>query len=222
MSMNSFRSLLAGLVVGVLVTFGFLLLGSSSISLASPGGRAAVITPVSALPQGNAVNHAPLGDEIPPVGLTAIISPAVLPTPIPGETLVYFAPSDSEATGTVIDLYNTDSVAHTVVIHGFVSGGAYTTWNFPVPSAGLVHISSDSVVSSPPPSWSGTNFYVANFTDFTTIVSVSLPKGVKVDGYIFFNPGTGTVDPRMDQGAIPLRFSTDPASMYLPSVQSIH
>jgi len=40
-----------------------------------------------------------------------------------------------------------------------------------------------------------------------------------VEGYTLFNPGTGTVDPHKDQGAIPLRFSTDPASVFLPSVQ---
>jgi hypothetical protein len=36
---------------------------------------------------------------------------------------------------------------------------------------------------------------------------------------VLFNPGTGTVDPRLDQGAIPLRFSTDPATLFLPAVQ---
>jgi hypothetical protein len=43
-----------------------------------------------------------------------------------------------------------------------------------------------------------------------------LPKGVKAEGYVVFNPGTGVVDPRQDQGAIPLRFSTDPAKVFMP------
>jgi hypothetical protein len=39
-----------------------------------------------------------------------------------------------------------------------------------------------------------------------------------VEGYTLYNPGTGVVDPRLDQGAVPLRFSTDPATLFLPSV----
>jgi hypothetical protein len=41
----------------------------------------------------------------------------------------------------------------------------------------------------------------------------------EVEGNVLYNPGTGTVDPRQDQGAIPLRFNTDPATVFLPSVQ---
>lgn len=52
------------------------------------------------------------------------------------------------------------------------------------------------------------------------MASLSLPAGVKVDGYTLFNPGTGVVDPRVDQGALPLRFSTDPATVFLPAVQN--
>jgi hypothetical protein len=39
---------------------------------------------------------------------------------------------------------------------------------------------------------------------------------VKAEGYVLFNPGT--VDSRKDQGAIPLRFSTDPETLFLPTV----
>lgn len=35
-----------------------------------------------------------------------------------------------------------------------------------------------------------------------------------------FNPGTGVVNPRLDQGAVPLRFSTDPATLFLSAVQN--
>jgi hypothetical protein len=59
---------------------------------------------------------------------------------------------------------------------------------------------------------------VANFTDFYIIAEMDLPAGVKADGYIVFNLATGTVDPKTDQGAIPLRVSTDPATVFLPSV----
>ena len=59
-----------------------------------------------------------------------------------------------------------------------------------------------------------------DFADFTYMASLSLPAGVKVDGYTLFNPGTGVVDPRVDQGALPLRFSTDRATVFLPAMQN--
>ena len=76
------------------------------------------------------------------------------------------------------------------------------------------NLTSDSIASSPPPIWtgpsggnpSGVDPIITNFTDFTYFASLSLPKKVYVDGYTLFNPGTGVVDPRIDQGAIPLRF----------------
>lgn len=65
------------------------------------------------------------GDEIPPANFpTGIQSPNVLPTPIPGETLVYFVPTDNDATATVLYLYNTDTVAHTIALRGFNYDGA--------------------------------------------------------------------------------------------------
>jgi hypothetical protein len=57
---------------------------------------------------------------------------------------------------------------------------------------------------------------ITNFTDFTYYASLSLPKGVKVEGFYLYNSGTGTVDPRADQGGLPIRFSTDPATVFLP------
>lgn len=74
-------------------------------------------------------------------------------------------------------------------------------------------------MSAPPPSWATPAPIITNFTDFTYYASQALPKGVKVEGYTLFNPGTGVVDPRKDQGAVPLRFSTDPATLFMPTVQ---
>ena len=161
-------------------------------------------------------------DELPPATLNAgILSPNALPTPIPGETLVYFVPSDSDATGTVMFLYNTDSVAHTVALRGYSYNGVLGySLNINVAATSFVRLSSDSIAAAPPPSWATPAPIITNFTDFTYFGSLSLPKGVKVEGYVLFNPGTGTVDPRLDQGAIPLRFSTDPATLFLPAVQT--
>ncbi len=77
-----------------------------------------------------------------------------------------------------------------------------------------------AIVSLPPrpPSWATPAPVITNFTDFTYFASLSLPKGVKAEGYTLFTPGTGAVNPRLDQGAIPLRFSTDLATAFLPAV----
>ena len=53
------------------------------------------------------------GDETMPEALSSgPKSPGALLTPIPGETLVYFVPTDNDATATVLYLYNTDTVTH--------------------------------------------------------------------------------------------------------------
>jgi hypothetical protein len=145
----------------------------------------------------------------------------VLPTPIPGETQVYFVPTDNDATATVLFLYNTSAVPHTVALRGFNYDGAMVyAQNISIGASSFLRLTSDTVVAAPPPSWATPAPVTINFTDFTYFASLSLPKGVKVEGYVLFNPGTGTVDPRKDQGAIPLRFSTDPATLFLPAVQN--
>ena len=92
------------------------------------------------------------------------------------------------------------------------------TINIAVPATSFLRLSSDSIAASPPSSWATPAPIITNFTDFTYFASLSLPKGVKAEGYILFNQATGTVDPRLDQGAIPIRFSSDPASIFLPAV----
>jgi len=168
------------------------------------------------------------GDELrppnaPPAAKAANVAPLALPAPTPGETLAYFFPSDNDATATVMYLLNTDSVAHTVALRGYNHDGTLVySLNINMPATSMRRLVSDSIAAAPPPSWvgpsvnnvNGVDPIITNFTDFTYFASISLPKGVKVDGYVIFNPGTGTVDPRLDQGAIPLRFMTTP--FYLP------
>jgi hypothetical protein len=163
-------------------------------------------------------------DELPPPNLnTEGVSVSALPTPIPGETLVYFVPTDNDATATVLLLYNTDTVAHIVALRGFSYNGVLVySLNINIAATSFLRLASDSIASAPPPSWATPAPVITNFTDFTYLASLSLPKGVKVEGHVLFNPGTGVVDPRKDQGAIPLRFSTDPASVFLPIVQNNH
>jgi hypothetical protein len=161
-------------------------------------------------------------DEVLPDSLAGgIQAPSVFPTPIPGESLVYFIPTDNDATATVLYLYNTDSVSHIVALRGYsYSGVPGYSLDINIAASSFVRLTSDYIAPAPPPSWATPAPILTNFKDFTYMASLSLPKGVKAEGYVLFNGGTGTVDPRLDQGAIPLRFSTDPTTFFLPVVQS--
>jgi hypothetical protein len=218
--------LFPGLITGMLLTFGALWISPSRNSMAESSGANRPIAVPARLSDKSVVAGTPSfaawGDEQPPANLnTGILSPNAFPTPVPGETLVYFVPSDSDATATVLFLYNTDYVLHTVALRGYsYNGGLGYSLNISVPAGGFLRLSSDSIAAAPPPSWATPAPIITNFTDFTYLGSLSLPKGVKVEGYVLFNPGTGTVDPRLDQGAIPLRFSSDPATLFLPAVQN--
>src|SRR4030042_3433978 len=110
--MKKNRLLFFGIIIGIFLTFGFLLLGSIRNTLAEPS---------STNPSNAGITETPSfsigSDEIAPPDLgEGVFSSDALPTPIPGETLVYFATADSDATATVVYLYNTDSVVHTVAL----------------------------------------------------------------------------------------------------------
>jgi hypothetical protein len=226
--MNRIRSLSLGLIVGIFLTIGFLWIGSIRNVIAEPSGanRGVTMTVTAPFFDENGLAETATsfvgGDELPPNNLSAgILMPNSLATPIPGQTLVYFLPTDSDATATVLFLYNTDSVSHTVALRGYNYNGVLGySLNINIAASGLLRLSSDSIAAAPPPSWSTPAPIITNFTDFTYLGSLSLPRGVRVEGYILYNPGTGTVDPRLDQGAVPLRFSTDPATLFLPAVQT--
>jgi hypothetical protein len=160
-----------------------------------------------------------------PAPSSPLLVPRALPAPTPGETLAYFFPTDNDATATVMFLLNTDSIAHIVALRGYSQNGVLVySLNINIGATSMLRLASDSIASAPPPSWATSPLpcpspaceppIITNFTDFTYFASISLPKGVKVDGYTLFNPGTGVVDPRQDQGAMPLRFMTSP--FYLP------
>lgn len=227
--MKKLSLIVFGMMAGIIVTFGLLWIGSKASVLAE--NRAALqsdmATPtVLSSDEGVAVETLQTagGDDevlLFGPGSQSPSSTSALPTPVPGETQVFFAPTDNDATATVLFLYNTDSVTHTIPLRGFSYNGTLVySLNVVVPAASFLRLVSDSVAAAPPPSWATPAPITTNFTDFVYFASLSLPRGVKVEGYTLFNPGTGTVDPRKDQGAIPLRFSTDPAAVFLPSVQN--
>jgi hypothetical protein len=212
-----FSGLISGIVLMMVVLWTGAI-GSAAAVQGQPSGSAATASPSD---EGNApwqIQAISGTDETPPPGLDAGgLAPNALPTPVPGESQLYFVPSDNDASATVLTLYNTDSVAHIVALRGFSYNGVLVySLNINVPATGFLRLVSDSVAAAPPPSWATPAPIITNFTDFTYYASLSLPKGVKVEGYILFNPGTGVVNPRLDQGAIPLRFSTDPATVFLP------
>jgi hypothetical protein len=226
LQMKNFRFILIGIITGIFLAVAFLWLGSIQIATAKPAADAflATSTPLLGSSEDQNRQSAAGSDEIPPAGLDLSAAPPslnALPTPIPGETLVYFPTTDSDATATVLYLYNTDSVLHTVALRGYSYNGVLGySLNINVPATSFIRLSSDSIAAAPPPSWATPAPIITNFTDFTYFASLSLPKGVKVEGFMLYNPGTGTVDPRADQGAVPLRFSTDPLSIFMPDVQS--
>ena len=57
-----------------------------------------------------------------------------------------------------------------------------------------------------------------NFTTFSAYAKMTVPAGVKADGYVAWDT-VGFYDPLSNTLTLPLRFSTDPASVFLPSIQ---
>ena len=211
--MKKTRLLFIGLIAGTVLSWVFFLMDPSQSLLAGPSTNSSPTqTPTARTGS----------DELPPPNLARGVNTVNdLPTPVPGESLVYFVPSDNDATATVLYLYNTDTVAHTVALRGFSYNGVLVySLNINVGASSFLRLASDSIASAPPPSWATPAPIITNFTDFTYFASLSLPHGVHAEGYTLFNPGTGVVDPRLDQGAIPLRFSSDPITLFLPSIQS--
>jgi hypothetical protein len=159
------------------------------------------------------------GDDETPrleIGVDSEFTP-LSPGNFPGTHPVYFSPSDHNATATVIILYNTTSVTKTAYVQAFNNAGSLTV-NVEVPLTPYErkYLISDSLAASPPPSWQ--NNLLTDFGDFSTVGVIYVPDGVFFDGYVVFNGATNTIDPRADQGALPLHFSTDPATVFLPAI----
>jgi len=224
--MKKFRWLFFGMIGGIGLVVVILWVVSVSNALAEPAHPAMASQQTPPAPwrdesgQTGTTQSDGTSDEKSSITIASdTLGPSVLPTPVPGETQVFFTPTDNDATATVLYLTNTDTVAHVVALRGFSYNGVLVySLNINVGATSFLRLVSDSVASAPPPSWATPAPIITNFTDFTYFASLSLPKGVKVEGYVVFNPGTGVVNPRLDQGAIPLRFSTDPATVFLPSV----
>ena len=152
-----------------------------------------------------------LGTDSNPVGPPVVVIPQTYQAP-PGltraasvrGTSVYFTPQDENTSTTVLFLYNTNDVDQTVGLQTFYLDGSTTIdTTILVPANGLVRICGDSV-SSASASWQ--NVVLVNFTTFSTYAKLILPKGVKAEGYVAYDP-SGTFDPLTEAQMLPLRFS---------------
>lgn len=161
----------------------------------------------------------PGGDDHRPPPLLGPVTNAAI-TQDPGTRPIYFMPQDSNGTATVVILVNTDTVSHTVTVQGVNSSGTLTVHSDVIldPFERVYLLSDSLTVTSPPASWQ--NNVITNFTDSTNYGVLHVHPKVKFDGYVVYNPGTFVISPDQDQGALPLRFSTDPVDVFLPAVQN--
>jgi hypothetical protein len=134
-------------------------------------------------------------------------------------SVVYLPVQDNGSNGTVIVLYNPTATNQTVNVKGISTSGSIAVQaNVLVPKNNKVYVVSDNLAANPPASWA--NFVLVNFTDFVPYGVVTLPPGIKMDAYVTFNGASDLIDPRLNQGALPLRLSTDPATVFLPSLNT--
>ena len=140
----------------------------------------------------------------------ALAAPPRIPT-----TPVYFTPQDLNNSCTVIFLYNTSTSAASVRIQSWqTTGSEYVDTTVVVPANGMVRICADSTTAS----WA--DVILVNFRVYSAYARMLLPAGVKAEAYVAWQ---GNVDYNPDLTSVPvlpIRFSTDPASVFLPAVHS--
>lgn len=197
------------------VSVAALLFSLNSLSIA----RAATNAP-SASANGDEGNTDSNPTKPPEVVIPAMFEPQIAPAASLATSdnvaTVYFTPQDENTSTTVMFLYNTNATTATVGLQTFYLNGSQTiSTSLSVPPLGLVRICADTV-STISASWS--DVVLVNFTTFSTYGKMTLPAGVKADGYVAWNT-TGTYDPLTSVQTLPLRFSTDPASLFLPTLQ---
>lgn len=130
-------------------------------------------------------------------------------------TTIYFTPQDENTSVTILFLYNTNNVAATVGIQTFrLNGTTFINTSVNVPPNSMVRIAADPV-STISATWQ--NAILVNFTTFSAYARMTMPPGVKAEGYVAWNGGA-TYDPLDPVPVLPLRFSTDPATIFLPSI----
>ncbi len=129
---------------------------------------------------------------------------------------VYFTPQDEDTSTTVLFLYNTSTTTATVALQSYeLNGSLEISTTVAVPPAWLVRICGDEV-STVSSTWQDVVWI--NFRTWSTYAKMTLPAGVKAEGYVVWN-NASTYNPSQVAPTLPLRFSTDPSTVFLPSVQ---
>lgn len=127
---------------------------------------------------------------------------------------VYFTPQDEDGSTTVLFLYNTAATTGTVGLQTFnLNGGRVISTSVAVPPNSLVRIAADTVENVG--TWG--DALLINFRTTSTYARMTLPEGVKADGYVAWNGGS-TYDPFAAVPTLPLRFSIDPPTVFLPVI----
>lgn len=128
---------------------------------------------------------------------------------------LYFTPQDENTSTTILFLYNTSSVTATVGLQTYrLDGTRHISTSVSIAPAGLVRIAGDTV-SSTSSTWQ--DVALINFTTFSTYARMTMPAGVKAEAYVVWN-NSSTYDPLQVAPTLPIRFSTDPAAVFLPTV----
>jgi hypothetical protein len=165
-----------------------------------------------------------LGSDSNPLGKPEVIIPemyrptasALAATAAGPVSTVYFTPQDENTNTTVLFLYSTNNQTTTVGLETFYLNGSLTiSTTVAVPPNGLVRICGDTV-NTVSASWA--NYVLINFTTFSTYARMTLPAGVKAEAYVAWDT-TGVYDPLTTTLTLPLRFSADPSTVFLPTVQ---
>jgi hypothetical protein len=132
--------------------------------------------------------------------------------PVRSATL-YFTPQDENTSATVLFLYNTSDAAKTVGLQTFqLNGSKHIDTSISVPAHGLVRICSDTV-STVSATWG--DVVLVNFTTYSTYAKLTLPAGVKAEGYVVWNDSS-VYDPLQVAHTLELGFIPDPLSAGLP------
>jgi hypothetical protein len=212
------RKRFATLSIAVVILIVVLALGSWALAQSDDS------QPTGAQPESAQPATALSGSDSQPAGPPEVIIPAKY-QPRAGshgieangsEATVYFTPQDENTSTTVIFLYNTGDTTATVGLQTLgLDGTVYIDTSILVPADGLVRICGDEVVTI---SWTWQDVVLVNFTTASTYAKMTLPSGVKAEAYVVWNGGA-EYDPLQVVPTLNIRFSTDPASVFLSSIQ---
>ena len=215
--MRRYHLLLIAAILVVALTFSIWTLAVAQDPPDSQPGNRASGSAQSAETQGSDSNPVGTPEVIIPeqYQVNAANTPAAPDAPDATST-VYFTPMDEDTSTTVLFLYNTNAVTETVGLRTFnLSGGLNINTSVSIPPGDLVRICGDTV-STISATWQ--NVVFVNFTTSSTYAAMTVPDGVKAEAYVVWN-NASTYDPLQIAPTLPIRFSTDPVTLFLPLTQ---